>query len=298
MARQEQQPIVFPTSAYGTEPQHQHSSINCSPSEFLLSQSDPAEAVHSVYKLKTQPELVRYLHASAGFPTKPTWLTAIKNKQFSSWPGLTTDADRCHFPELDKTHKRHGQRTPSILQSTKQTQAAAQPEEQDSNKNIIATKQKPSSKSTTLRMKPYAKYRPTRLAVSPSNQVGAISTSWHSLKVTLVEPMKNRSAGEMVQAYQALIDCLNATGIFPLEHILDNKCSALFKQQIQLNKMTYQLVPPHNHRHKQAEKAIKTFKDHFISILCSTDSSFPLHLWDWLLSQAKHTLNMLCPAQS
>jgi hypothetical protein len=27
------------------------------------------------------------------------------------------------------------------------------------------------------------------------------------------------------------------------------------------------------------------------------DSSFPLHLWDWLLSQAEHTLNMLRPAQ-
>ncbi len=54
----------------------------------------------------------------------------------------------------------------------------------------------------------------------------------------LVEPMKYRSAGEIVQAYQALMDCLNATGIFLLEHILENKYSALFKQQIQLNKMT------------------------------------------------------------
>jgi hypothetical protein len=101
----------------------------------------------------------------------------------------------------------------------------------------------------------------------------------------------------MVQAYQTLINCLNATGIFPLEHILDNECSALFKQQIQLNKMTYQLVPPHDHRRNQAEKTIQTFKDHFVSILCGTDSSFPLHLWDRLLSQAEHTLNMLRTAQ-
>jgi hypothetical protein len=113
----------------------------------------------------------------------------------------------------------------------------------------------------------------------------------------LVEPMKNRSAGEMARAYQALIDRLNATGIFPLEHILDNECSALFKQQIQLNKMTYQFVPPHDHRRNQAKKAIQTFKDHFVSILCGTDPSFPLHLWDWLLSQAEHTLNMLRPTR-
>ena len=42
-----------------------------------------------------------------------------------------------------------------------------------------------------------------------------------------------------------------------------------------------------------AKKAISTFKDHFISILCGADKEFPLHLWDRLLRQAEHTLNML-----
>ena len=42
-----------------------------------------------------------------------------------------------------------------------------------------------------------------------------------------------------------------------------------------------------------AEKAIQTFKAHFISILCGADKDFPLHLWDRLLPQAEHTLNML-----
>jgi hypothetical protein len=91
------------------------------PSEFLLNRPDPTEAVHSVYEMKSQPELVQYLHASAGFPTKPTWLKAIKNKQFASWPGLTAKAVRRHFPDSDETHKGHGRRTPSGLQSTKQT---------------------------------------------------------------------------------------------------------------------------------------------------------------------------------
>ncbi len=61
--------------------------------------------------------------------------------------------------------------------------------------------------------------------------------------------------------------------------------------------MTYQLIPLHNHRRNQAKKAIQTFKDHFASILCGTDPSFPLHLWVRLLIQAEHTLNMLRPAQ-
>jgi hypothetical protein len=57
--------------------------------------------------------------------------------------------------------------------------------------------------------------------------------------------------------------------------------------------MQYQLVPPHDHRRNIAETAIQVFKAHFISILCGADKSFPLHLWDRLLGQAEHTLNML-----
>ena len=48
---------------------------------------------------------------------------------------------------------------------------------------------------------------------------------------------------------------------------------------------------------KLGGKAIQTFKAHFISILCGVDKDFPLHLWDTLLPQAKHTLNMLRTAK-
>ena len=39
------------------------------------------------------------------------------------------------------------------------------------------------------------------------------------------------------------------------------------------------------------------FKDHFITILCHTDKSFPPNLWDRLLPQAEHTLNLLRPSR-
>ncbi len=94
----------------------------------------------------------------------------------------------------------------------------------------------------------------------------------------LVEAMKNRLAGEMIRAYQVLVECLCRAELTPKMHILDNECSTEFKEQIVLNNMNYQLVPPHNHRWNIAENAIQVFKAHFISILCSTDKSFPLHL--------------------
>jgi len=55
----------------------------------------------------------------------------------------------------------------------------------------------------------------------------------------------------------------------------------------------FQLVPPHMHRRNAAERAIRTFKSHFIAGLCSTDPQFPLLLWDRLIPQAEITLNLL-----
>jgi hypothetical protein len=57
--------------------------------------------------------------------------------------------------------------------------------------------------------------------------------------------------------------------------------------------MNYQLFPPRCHRANSAERAIKTFKEHFKSGLATVDPAFPIHLWDRLLSQAEITLNLL-----
>jgi hypothetical protein len=94
----------------------------------------------------------------------------------------------------------------------------------------------------------------------------------------LVEAMKNRTTGEMIRAYQVLVNRLRSAGVTPKMHILGNECSAEFKERIKSNNMQYQLVPPHNHRRNIAEKAIQVFKAHFISILCGADKLFPLHL--------------------
>jgi hypothetical protein len=57
--------------------------------------------------------------------------------------------------------------------------------------------------------------------------------------------------------------------------------------------LAYQLVPPHIHRLNAAERAIRTFKNHFIAGLCLADDDFPIRLWDKLLPQAEITLNLM-----
>ena len=57
--------------------------------------------------------------------------------------------------------------------------------------------------------------------------------------------------------------------------------------------VAFQRVPPKEHRANSAERAIRTFKNHLIAILCTVDPFFPLGEWDRLLPQAILTLNLL-----
>jgi hypothetical protein len=57
--------------------------------------------------------------------------------------------------------------------------------------------------------------------------------------------------------------------------------------------MSYQFVPPHCHCTNAAERAIRTFKEHFKAGLATVNPEFPAHLWDRLLSQAEITLSLL-----
>ena len=61
---------------------------------------------------------------------------------------------------------------------------------------------------------------------------------------------------------------------------------------MEVNKQ-FQLVPPHIHQINSAERAIRTFKEHFIAGLSSTHKDFLLRLWCRLIPHAILTLNLL-----
>jgi hypothetical protein len=86
---------------------------------------------------------------------------------------------------------------------------------------------------------------------------------------------------------------LTAKGFKPKLQTLDNKASTALKNFFTTNDVEYQLVPPHCHRRNVAERAIRTFKEHFVVGLSSVDPTFPLHLSDRILTQADITLNLL-----
>ena len=110
------------------------------------------------------------------------------------------------------------------------------------------------------------------------------------------EPMKNKTSKEQIRAYKELLTRIKSSGVCdPKLHILDNEASKDFQKEIE-KQCKLQMVPPDTHRRNIAERAIQSFKNHFISILSGVDPSFPIFLWTKLLPQAIVTLNLLRPA--
>ncbi len=205
--------------------------MNWPPSEFLPKRPPPTDAIHNVYELKTQPECVRYNHAAAGFPTKPTWVKAIRNKLFASWSGLTVDAVKRHYPDCEETPKGHGRKTPSGLLSTKQTTWTLDHSDNTGDSHTSAspclTKKECTIFIHVLDMEEEATQKiftnqPGRFPKKSShgNQYIMVLTKINSDPI-LIEPMNNRATSKMIWAYQTLIDRLRTTGIVPKLYILD-----------------------------------------------------------------------------
>ena len=106
-------------------------------------------------------------------------------------------------------------------------------------------------------------------------------------------PVKNRTDEEFVRVHDEIIEELTARGLKPKIQRLDNEASKAYTDNITKHGMEYHLTPAQIHRRNIAERAIQTFKNHFITILAGTASNFPENEWDRLIPQAELTLNLI-----
>ena len=75
--------------------------------EVSLSNQQLQESVSNVFDLPSTEQTIRYLHACAGFPTRRTWVRAVRKGNFASWPLLTVENTNTYFPESEETVKGH-----------------------------------------------------------------------------------------------------------------------------------------------------------------------------------------------
>jgi hypothetical protein len=216
-------------------------------------------------------------------------LQAVKDGHLITWPGLTEDAISKHLKLTPATAMGHmNQRRQNIRSTSNAPTEKQQPLDTDLGTKthlVYAVLVDQGQLYTDLTGK-----FPVRSSKGNSYVMLCYIYDCNSIKVV---PMKSRSASEWVNAYDSIHQELTVKGFKPKLQTLDNEASTALKNYFTVNNIAYQMVPPHCHRRKAAERAIRTFKEHFVAGLYSVDPSFPMQLWDRLLPQAEITLNLL-----
>jgi hypothetical protein len=242
-----------------------------------------------VYELRNTGAFVHYFHKALFSPTKFALLQAVKDRHMITWPGLTEDAINKHLKLTPATAMGHMNQRRQNIRSTSKEPIEKQP-----------------TPDTDLGTKTHLMYAVVvdqgQLYTDLTGKFPVRSRKGNSYVMVCyvydcsyvkVIPVKSRSASEWVNAYDTVHQELTVKGFKPKLQTLDNEASAALKTFFTVNDIAYQLVPPHCHRRNAAERAIRTFKEHFVAGISSVDPAFPLHLWDRLLPQAEITLNIL-----
>jgi hypothetical protein len=221
------------------------------------------------------------------------WLNAIKAGNCDTFDGLTYSNAARYCPDTDETIMSHLAQQRQNVWSTKPKPMLLAPLAvlhppfaMPSNQVFVVTK--PLSKLFTNN----TGYFPIR--AHSGNQYVMINFHANG-NLILQQAFKSKSDHHHIAAYNTIIMTrLAARGLSIDIQILDSKASSAYKEAITFKwNTTFQLVPPDMHRCNWVERAIHTFKDHFMAILAGVDATFPPYLWDLLLPQAELTLNLL-----
>ena len=108
-----------------------------------------------------------------------------------------------------------------------------------------------------------------------------------------LELLPNRTEASLVLAYSNVHAWFTNLGHSIKFQVLDNEAPKGLQLHFRASHITYECVPPYNKRANKAERAIQTFKRHFITILAGAHPSFPINFWNELIPQAELTLNMM-----
>ena len=241
------------------------------------------------YMSRNTRESIRFMHAALGSPTIATLTQAINNGYLKSWPGLTAKNVKKHIQFSDAMTKGHLDRVRKNIRSSKNAEPVESVEQENKQHCAFAIIEE-IGKIYTDQTGAFP------ILSSKGNRYIFILYHYDTNSI-LAEPIRNRTAGELVKAHDKLVKSLVQRGYSPKLHILDNEASQLLKEYNNESKIKYQLVPPHTHRRNAAERAIRTWKNHFVATLCTTNKNFPMHLWCRLLPQATMTLNMMRPCR-
>eukprot|EP00804_Cyclotella_cryptica_P028195 CCRYP_011052-RA/>CCRYP_011052-RA protein AED:0.30 eAED:0.33 QI:0/0/0/1/0.5/0.33/3/0/617 len=254
-------------------------------------------AAHNAYQTSSKAKLIQFLHQCAFSPPPSTWIKAINNNQFSSWPGLTADALRRYLPDSTATAKGHMKKTPAVVIPTQDHpshNADCFPPQESNNINHVFCW---AALADQINGTTYTDLKGRFPTMSLENNQYVFIAYDYTTNAIIVRAITYWESNTIVKAFDDIFSYLISKGFKPKFNVLDNEASHAITEYLRRHDIKWQFVPPNEHRVNAAERAIQTFKNHFIYGLYSTDRDFPSQLWDKLLQQAQDSLNMLRTSQ-
>ena len=253
-----------------------------------------ANAAHA---LPNDALFIKFTHAAHGSPAISTLTQAVRRGYLHTYPCLTLDMLVKHPPLSMATAKGHLDQHRQGLRSTHVPLDMFDIDNASDTAAIITPQDDTASSaytqiilaSTTLHSDMTGRFPVTSRTGAQYMFVSVLDGYIH------VEPMKTRHHQEYIAAYKRTLNFFGRLGRRPSFQRLDNETSAPLEAFAIANNIDIQYCPPHTHRSLKAERAIRTFKNHFIATLCTAAPDFPLNLWDDMLPQLEICLNHLLP---
>ena len=254
--------------------------------------------VNSALGTPKAAELVARSRATLFSPALETLEQAVRLSYARNFPGLTAQTLRRHPPRSIAAAKGHVDQVRKNPRSTRlkpsdiplpDADDVFPPQEPPAGACYLVTVALPSAPAGRRYADQTGKFPVT----SGSGNNYALVARHYDCNVTLAEPIRNRKGPTIVQARKVALQRLRRAGVACSFVMLDNECSHALQEFFHDEAIKLQKAPAGARRRSSAERAIRTFKSHFIAGPRTAHSSFPLYLWDKLLTQAELTLSLL-----
>ena len=189
-----------------------------------------------IRKDKAKMELAQWLHASCGSPVASTFITSIKNGNFLTWPGLTPELIRKQLPKCIATEKGHLNQERKGLQSTKphiyinpivkiESETTQDLFPSSENKNLKTQHCFASIVSFESTAKAYSDQTGKFPFTSSRGNKYLMIVYDYDSNAILQEPLKSKTASELVRAWSKIHKRLMIGGSPPQLYVLDNEFS-------------------------------------------------------------------------
>ena len=269
----------------------------------LFSQQSYAAAQSATAQSATPAEVVAFAHAMLVSPALSTIHEKLDRGFLPSFMGLSVKTPRKYPPQSIAMIKGHLDQDRKNQRSTRSTPTSTRaPSDPTSSLEVAYPCSDPDNMRThqcfAVVIKPAASQIHSDqtgkfIVASSAGNNYVVFVYDHDCCSILVKPMRCRTGPCIVTAFPTLHARVVAARLKPQLHRLDNESFVALKAFLRDSDIDFQLFPPQLHRRNAAERAIRTFMNHFIAGLSGVDKNVPLHLWDKLLPQAELTLNML-----